>query len=656
MKKTTLLFICILSVLNINAEIYSGSCGDNVNYTLDTETGLLSIIGTGAMTNYSTRSSAPWYSNISYIKTVDIADGVTSIGKYAFYNCSGIKSIEIPNSVTSIGDYAFRYCFGLTSVTLPNSVTSIGSSTFVGCYFEKQNFINNSCLDDEANNYWRANIVDSRENGIVVKDGILLKYTGDESSITIPNSVVSIGNSAFYGCSSLTSVTISNSVTSIENYAFDGCSGLTKVILNSNSIVSKTYAYDYALKDVFGSQVREYIICDDVTSIGSYAFYECSNLTSITISNSVTRIGTYAFYNCSGLKSVNIPDKVTYIGYDAFYGCSGLTSITIPNSVTSISNNAFYGCSGLTSVTIPHSVTSILDYAFHGCSSLKSVTIPNSVTTIKDGAFSGCTSLSSVIIPNSVTSMELRAFSNCSDLTKVEINSNTIVSKAYSSSSSLKDIFGSQVVEYILGNEVTSIGEYAFSDCSNIKKVVINSNGIVSKTYSSSSTIKDIFGSQVEEYVIGDSVTSIGNNAFNGCTAVTSITVGSSVTTIGERAFANIDKLNKFTCYSGAVPTADRTTFENSYINYVVLYVPSASVDAYKNKLPWSGFVSIVALPEPALRGDVNGDGVVNGTDIQAVINVIVDGEYDEKADVNEDGNVNGTDIQEVINIIVNAE
>jgi len=168
-----------------------------------------------------------------------------------------------------------------------------------------------------------------------------------------------------------------------------------------------------------------------------------------------------------------------------------------------------------------------------------------------------------------VTSIGVQAFCGCSGLTQVTLNSNAITSKSYSSSSTLGNIFGSQVNEYVLGDDVTSIGSYAFYGRSGLTSVTI-----------------------------GNSVTSIGKYAFNGCTNLTTISIGSNIQSIGERAFANIDKLNKFTCYAGAVPTADRTTFENSYINYVDLYVPSASVNEYNSKSPWREFGTINALSE----------------------------------------------------------
>ncbi len=213
---------------------------------------------------------------------------VTSIGKYAFYKCSGLTSVTIPNSVTSIGISAFYNCSGLTSVTIGNSVTSIGNSAFSNC----SGLI--SIIVDESNPSFS-----SIEGILYNNDATTLIYCPiTKKTVTIPNSVTSIGYSAFSGCSGLTSVTIPNSVTSIGERAFSGCSGLT----------------------------------------------------SVTIGNSVTSIGYYAFDGCYGLTSVTIPNSVTTIVQSAFSNCRGLTSVTIGNSVTSIGKYAFSGCSKLTSI------------------------------------------------------------------------------------------------------------------------------------------------------------------------------------------------------------------------------------------------------------------------------------------------------------------
>ena len=283
---------------------------------------------------------------------------VTSIEYRAFGDCTGLTEVTIPNSVTSIGDDAFRGCTGLTEVTIPNSVTFIGSSAFGDC-------TGLTSIEVESGN----TKYDSRDNcNAIIETSTNSLVCGCKNTI-IPNSVTSIGNGAFYGCTGLTSVTIGNSVTSIGSSAFSGCKGLTEVTIPNS-----------------------------VTYIGYYAFLDCTGLTEVTIPNSVTSIGRGAFRDCTGLTEVTIPNSVTSIGGAAFYGCIGLTSVTIPNSVTSIDFWAFYGCTGLTSVTIPNSVTSIGHEAFRDCTGLTEVNIPNSVTSIGSSAFEGCTGLTAVTV------------------------------------------------------------------------------------------------------------------------------------------------------------------------------------------------------------------------------------------------------------------
>ncbi len=285
-----------------------------------------------------------------------------------------------------------------------------------------------------------------------------------------------------------------------------------------------------------------------VTSIGESAFFDCYALTSVTIGNSVTSIGAHAFYLCSSLTSVTIPNSVTSIGGSAFQGCSGLTSVTIPNSVKSIGDYAFTVCSGLTSVSVDAGNTvydsrdncnAIIETASNtlitGC---KSTIIPHSVTSIGNSAFSRCSGLTSVTIPNSVTSIEFYAFSGCSGLTSVTIP-----------------------------NSVTSIEGYAFYGCSGLTSVTIP-----------------------------NSVTSIGERAFCNCSKLISVTIGSGIKNIGYLAFAKCTELTDVYCYAKSVPSTESDAFTDSYIEYVTLHVPTASIDAYKVAAPWSGFKTFVGL------------------------------------------------------------
>ena len=590
-KLFTFFFALVASVSAIYAQ--SGSCGDKLTWRLSNVT--LTISGTGAMADYSYDSSAPWYNYRSFIKSVIINDGVTSIGKLAFEDCSSLTSVTIPESVTSIGGEAFRGCSSLTSVTIPNSVTSIGSWAFYGCSSLTSPVYNAHCFAYMPTSYSGAYTI---PEGIKQIAGHAFDGCSSLTSITIPNSVTSIGYRAFYGCSSLTSVTIPESVTSIGGEAFRGCSSLTSVTIgesvtsigsdafsrcssltsvtiNSDAIVNKAYTSYSNMSNIFGSQVTKYIIGDKVKGIGDYAFDGCSSLTSVTIGNSVTSIEKYSFSGCSSLTSVTIGNSVTSIGVCAFDGCSSLTSITIPNSVTRIESSAFYGCSSLTSVTIPNSVTIIERSAFSWCSSLTSVhitdlaawcnidfrdtsanplsyahnlylngdlvkdlVIPNSVTSIGWAAFYGCSSLTSVTIPESVTSIGTYAFYECSSLTSVVINSDAIVNKAYTSSSNLSDdIFGSQVTEYIIGDNVKGIGDYAFYGCSSLTSITIPE----SVTSIGDDAFYDC--SSLTSITIPNSVTSIGVEAFYNCSSLTSITIPESVTSIGNSAFAWCESL-----------------------------------------------------------------------------------------------------------------
>ena len=439
------------------------------------------------------------------------------------------------------------------------------------------------------------------------------KYRNDIVSVTMPEGMTSIGTYAFLNCSSLLSVPIGKNVKSIGNSAFSRCSGLTSVTIPNS-----------------------------VTSIGNSAFYGCSGLTSITISNSVTSIGFGAFQECISMTSVTIPNSVKSIGGQAFYGCISLTSVTIPNSVASIYPMTFCGCSSLTSVTIPNSVTSIDVQAFEGCKSLtavhitdleawcnisfdvldsnpltyahhlylngeevKDLVIPNSVTAIGNYAFKGCRGLTSVTIPNSLTSIESGVFFGCSSLTSVEIpNSVTSIGgAAFGACSSLNSV--------TIGNGVTFISEQAFYKCSGLTAVYITDLKAWCKIDFFDSDSNPLTfahhlylnGKEVKDLVIPNSVTSIGQFAFNGCRGLTSVIIPNSVTYIGGGAFYDCSSLTSVVSLNPQPPTC----YTNTFSDYSVpLYVPQGCSPQYMEAEGWSNFMTIREL---------------NGDDIYLTIN-----------------------------------
>ncbi len=294
---------------------YAFGCNSlaNINY-LGTIDDWCKINGLYSLMYYGT-SNKTFSLNGQAVTELVIPNTVTSIPSFAFYYCTNITSVTIPNSVISIGDEAFYFCSSLTSVTIPDSVTSIGDEAFNGCNsLANINYlgtIDDWCKIDGLDNLMYY----GTSNKTLVIDG--KEITGE---LIIPNTVTAIPSYAFYS-TNITNVTIPDSVTSIGSSAFDGCNSLTSVT-----------------------------IPDSVTSIGVSAFYGCSSLTSVTIPNSVTSIGVFAFDGCSSLTSVTIPDSVTSIGDEAFRGCSSLTSVTIGNSVTSIGYRAFNGCNSLANI------------------------------------------------------------------------------------------------------------------------------------------------------------------------------------------------------------------------------------------------------------------------------------------------------------------
>ncbi len=374
----------------------SGSCGDNLAWVLDDE-GTLTISGTGAMTVWNSSISIPWLPYLKSIKSVVIEDGVTDIGRYAFFGCESLANVNISNSVETIGNSAFNGCKNLESITISYGVKSIGWGVFNDCSQLK------SITVDENNPYYSSD-----ENGVLFnKDKtILIKYPEgkEETSYIIPDSVINVDSNAFENCSTLFSITIGKNVEEFSLSAIDYCSSLQNIMVDKNNSYYSSDEYGVLfnkdkttlLRCPEGKTGTSYYIPNGVKIIGKYAFYECQGLENIIIPDSITNIESTAFSYCNKLESIVIPDSVTSIGQNSFSYCTNLTSVTVGNNITNIPDFAFSACTNIKSATIGTKVEKIGAYAFNLCYNLSNIIIPNSVTSIGEGAFHYCRSLSAV--------------------------------------------------------------------------------------------------------------------------------------------------------------------------------------------------------------------------------------------------------------------
>ena len=455
-------------------------------------------------------------------------------------------------------------------------------------------------------NYLDGNNVEVTYRGSEV-DSYSNEYSG---SVEIPATVYVYGTTynvtsigaAFNGCSKMKSIIIPESITEVSRTAFYRCTSLESVVWNAKNcmdihttdgLVFPFYASYHMGEDIgtvtYASPITSFTFGNEVEHIPANLCRYLEKLTSVTIPNSVTSIGDYAFADCSSLTSITIGNSVTGIGGSAFEGCSSLTSVTSPNSVTSIGEDAFYACSSLTSVTIGNSVTSIGDFAFSYCSSLSSVTFGNSVTTIGNYAFCDCSSLASITIPNSVTSIGDFAFSYCSSLSSIVVETgNTTYDSRDKSNAIIETATNTLVIgckNTIIPNSVTSIGDGAFEFCSGLTSITIPN----SVTSIGVGAFRDC--SSLTSITIPNSVTSIGYMAFYKCSSLTSVIIPNSVTSIGNYAFEDCTSLQSITCKSETPPTIKNSTFENVSTS-IPVYVPCGTVDTY-NASTWNYFSNI---------------------------------------------------------------
>ena len=481
------------------------------------------------------------------LKNVVLNKGIETIGFRAFKECINLENVTIPDSVKTIDTGAFARCYKLKKIKIPDSVQSLGNGTFYKCI-----------------NLTQVNI----PNGVKTIPGwVHAQGYADETvavgcfadcrsikNIIIPSTVSTIGEYAFSGCTSLSSVFIGSGVKELDKRGFSGCDSLAEITVDEKNANYSSFDGVLFNKDKTNIVIYPngkkgaYSLPNKITKISSYAFCNCSGLTSVTIPNSVTSIGGSAFSGCTGLTNITIPNSVTSIEDYAFDDCTGLTNISIPNSVTSIEGSAFSGCTGLTSITIPERVTSLDGSTFNGCTNLKRIEVSpnnenyssyNGVLLDKDGYnLIRCPEGKSgnFVVPDSVGCIESYAFYNCTNLTNIHIseNVNEIEGYAFENCKSLQ--------KFVLTDNVYTIGYYGgwyeesmFKGCENLKEIEVGSGN---DNYSSVDGV--LYDKEVEkliycpakksgEYIVPKSIKSVTDYAFEDCNSLESIVLPESM-------------------------------------------------------------------------------------------------------------------------------
>ena len=631
---------------------------------------------------------------------------VTAIDKNAFRNCQGLTGLKISNTVKSIGTSAFWNCKSLSKITIGKAVDSIGCDAFFGCYDLQKVEI------EDMTSFARINFDDYYASPLMYDAGIY--YQGEElTELVIPGNAGRIGNYTFSLCSRITSVTIGEGVTSIGKYAFCECPALTRVTMPASleNIGVCAFAFDESMTDVsFGEGLK---------MIDASAFYGCTGLKSLSFSSSVESIGYAAFAYCEGIENLEFKGGDVFFDEAAFYGCTSMTDLKLSPTQTAVDLEAFMYCSALTNIDLGQRLERIGEYAFYKCTGLEELTIPETLTVVGNNAFDGCkkmnrinignlkawcgidfanesanplscahalfvdgepvkdlvfdsdvqsirrnifvgcTSLESVTIPSSVTSIGASAFLSCSGLTRVNASSLTdwlnikFENEGANPLSSAGHLFvqGEEVQELVVPETVDAINDCSFCSWEGLTAVTI-----------------------------GDHVTSLGNRAFNGCVNLVTVTMGDGVKSIGERAFAGCESLKSvsmgrgiesiatkafaqsmsitdITCKASTPPVlAAKDCFALIVYKNATVSVPNASLEAYGAASFWSQFKNISGACFDHIVGDVNLDGEVTVADINAVINVIMNGGEISVADVNGDGEINIADVNAVIDEIFKAK
>lgn len=608
--KLMLVILCMLCTSSMYAEKHGGTCGKSANWLLDTETGILSITGSGKlnmydfhcsrriaedgrMTDLHIETSAPWFEYKDYIRKLEISDGITNIHHATFAGLENLAEINIPDGITVIDNEAF-----------------LGTA-----WWREQPdgllYINNWLLGYKGSQPKGKLSIKKSIKGIAIEafDGCK-----ELTSVEFPKRLTTICRYAFRDCEGLVSINIPKRLTNIESMAFYRCSGLQTIVVDKKNTVYDSREDCNALIEtatntlIVGS--NNTVIPSSIVKIENSAFSGYTDLDNIVIPESVTNIESYAFKDCSGLKELYIPKNVTSISMSAFEGCSGLQNIIVEDGnpyydsrngckaiIVTETNNLIQGCNN---TIIPDGIQRISDSAFKGCLGLTNVNIPASVTNIGKQVFEGSGWYNAQ--PNGLLYLDnwLLGYKGNNSNNKTGEKAK-LVEETLPCDVVIKDgtvgiaqgafIFNSTLTSVTIPGSVRTFG-VAFCGCHSLKKVVI-CDGVTSID-----ELAFAGCTELESVTIPNSVTKIDNFAFNQCFALKQIILPANIKKIGGSVF---DSCSALTSITSKIPAknlfAAHNLFDEVDNKKCTLHVPRGAKEAYSQTDGWNKIKNIVEEP-----------------------------------------------------------
>ena len=607
------------------------------------------------------------------LTSVVLSEGMTEIGDAVFME-SAVTSVSLPATLTSIGQYAFasRKSGNLTVTSYAIQPPACGANCFYGLDASKSKL---NVLPPGYNAYkndakWSAfttivamDVIQGPftfKVDVEAKTAVLTAYdnSASQTAVTIPNTLIlggetyavtSIKEYIFSNNTTIKSVVIPDNVRQIGLQAFAGCTALSEVKLPATtpSIVGSCFDdctslpvtdgiryADYLLIEPTDKTKSTYTIKSDTRLIDSYAFHNCTNLTSIVLPNTVEKMGSYAFGSCTSLVSVVLPDGLAELPNYVFDECTSLSSITIPKTVQKIGQGAFVNCSSLQQVNLSEGLKTISWRAFVKCSSLQQIDLPEGLEEIGGQAFHRCAALKKCTIPSTVQKMTkgeymdipgeedyqtfVSTFSKCDALDTIVILSKTIGEAAY-----LSQHFDWYIPNYVLGENIEKVGHNAFTGAIDLNSVQLSSSikTICKEAFSGQYTLPEIDLLNVTtiedsafywaiklEHITLNHVEAIGKGAFV-YTPLKELHLPACLKTIGEKAFSNCLSLQSITSEATEPPVLGEFCFSYSQVKDIPVTVPAKSVTAYRKAPGWTEFNNYQVIQTP-LRYEFRDDNL----------------------------------------------